>query len=141
MSWLLDTNVISEVRKGARAHPSVRGWWERTPEDDMYISVLVVGEIRRGIEAVRRRDEPTALALEQWLMRLRETFHDRVLPVDAHIADRWGALAVPDPLPVIDGLLAATALVHGLTLVTRNVRDIERTGVRSLDPFALPEVH
>ena len=136
MSWLLDTNVISEVRKGVRAHRSVREWWERTPEDDMYLSVLVVGEVRRGIDSIRPRDEPSALALEQWLARLRESFSGRVLKIDEAIADRWGALDVPDRLPVVDGLLAATALVHGLTLVTRKVRDIERTGVKLLDPFS-----
>jgi predicted nucleic acid-binding protein len=101
----------------------------------MFTSVLVLGEVRRGIESARRRDEVKGVAIEQWLLRLIETFGDRVIPIDARIADRWGALDVPDRLPVVDGLLAATALVHDLTLVTRNVRELERTGVRSLDPF------
>ena len=135
MSWLLDTNVVSEIRKGGRANEGVRVWNERTRGQDKLVSVLTLGEIRRGIEAKRRRDTPTALALEQWLLRLEETFADRVLAVDRIIADRWGALSVPDPLPIVDGLLAATALVHDLTLVTRNVRQLERTGARLLDPF------
>jgi hypothetical protein len=133
--WLLDTNVVSEVRKGERADPGVREWWTRISDDEVFISVLVVGEIRRGIESVRRRDASRALAIEQWLLRLTETFHDRVLPIDARIADRWGLLGIPDPVPVVDGLMAATALVHDLTLVTRNVRQLERTSVRLLDPF------
>jgi predicted nucleic acid-binding protein len=135
VTWLLDTNVISEVRKGRRADAGVRAWWAATPDEAIFLSVMVLGEIRHGIESVRRRDPASALAAEQWLLRLSETFRDRVLPVDARIAERWGALGVQDPVPVVDGLLAATALVHGLTLVTRNVRRVERTGVRILDPF------
>lgn len=102
----------------------------------MFTSVLVLGEIRRGIELIRRRDGPSALALEQWLERLASDFAERVLPIDARVADLWGSLNVPDPIPTVDGLLAATALVHDLVLVTRNVRDVERTGVRLLDPAA-----
>ncbi len=135
MSWLLDTNVLSELRKGARADAGVRAWFDQAADAELFTSVMVLGEIRRGIESVRRRDSTAALAIEQWLLRLTETFADRVLPVDAEVADRWGALNVPDPVPTVDGLLAATALVHDLTLVTRNVRDVERTGVRSFDPF------
>ena len=136
MSFLVDTNVLSELRKGERADRGVRNWFEGAGEEDLFTSVLVLGEVRRGIEAVRRRDVPSALALEQWLLRLTQTFGDRVLSVDGAVADRWGVLNVPDPLPTVDGLLAATALVHDLTLVTRNVRDVARTGVRCLDPFA-----
>lgn len=136
MSYLIDTNVLAELRKGERTHPGVRAWFAGSPEEELFTSVLVLGEIRRGIESIRRRDAPSALALEQWLLRLSETFSDRILPVDTVIADRWGVLNVPDPVPTVDGLLAATALVHDLTLVTRNVRDVERTGVRLLDPFA-----
>jgi predicted nucleic acid-binding protein len=136
VSWLLDTNVVSELRKRDRADPGVIAWRHRTRGEDKYLSVLTLGEVRRGIDSIRRRDEPSALALEQWLSRLRESFSGRILKIDEAIADRWGALDVPDRLPVVDGLLAATALVHGLTLVTRNVRDIERTGVPLLDPFS-----
>ena len=136
MSCLLDTSVLSELRKGDRADSGVRGWFAAAADADLFTSVLVVGEIRRSIESIRRRDPRSAMALDQWLARLNETFADRVLPVDLAIADRWGALNVPDPLPTVDGLLAATALVHHLTLVTRNVRDFERTGAIVLNPFA-----
>jgi toxin FitB len=136
VSWLVDTNVLSELRKGDRAHPGIRAWFDDAREGELFTSVLVLGEIRRGIESIRRRDAPSALALEQWLARLASDFADRVLPVDAHVADRWGGLNVPDPIPTVDGLLAATALVHDLVLVTRNVRDVERTGVRLWDPTA-----
>ncbi len=136
MTWLLDTNVLSELRKGERAPAGIRSWFESTNEAELYTSVLVLGELRRGIESIRRRDVPSALALEQWLIRLEERFSDRVLPIDAKVAERWGRLNVPDPIPPIDGLLAATALVHDLVLVTRNTRDVERTGARTLDPTA-----
>lgn len=136
MSWLVDTNVVSELRKGARCDRAVLAWFEGVEEDELFTSVLVVGEVRRGVESIRRRDPIAATALEQWLARLLETFGDRVLPIDSGVAERWGALNVPDPLPAVDGLLAATALVHGLTLVTRNVRDVERSGVRVLNPFS-----
>jgi toxin FitB len=96
----------------------------------------VLGEIRRGIESIRRRDVPSALALEGWIERLGGDFADRVLPIDGRVADRWGALNVPDPVPTVDGLLAATALVHDLVLDTRNTRDVERTGARVFDPTA-----
>ena len=136
MSFLVDTNVLSELRKGPRAAHGVREWFEGSAEGDVYTSVLVLGEIRRGIESVRRRDRSGAAALEQWLARMTESFADRVLGIDAAIADRWGTLNVPDPIPTVDGLLAATALVHGMTVVTRNVRDIARTGVPVLNPFS-----
>jgi len=136
VSWLVDTNVLSELRKGIRAHPGIRAWFADAREAELFTSVLVLGEIRRGIELIRRRDGPSALALEQWLDRLAGDFAERVLPIDARVADLWGSLNVPDPIPTVDGLLAATALVHDLVLVTRNVRDVERTGVRLLDPAA-----
>ena len=134
MSWLLDTNILSELRKGDRANSGVRGWFAGTLEKELFTSVLVLGELRRGIESIRRRDVPSALALEQWLARLTTDFGNRILPIDARIADRWGSLNVPDPVPTVDGLLAATALVHDLVLVTRNIHDVERTGARLLDP-------
>jgi hypothetical protein len=134
VSWLIDTNVVSDLRKGDRANDGIRAWFAESSEDELFTSVLVLGEIRRGIESIRRRDTPSALALEQWLHRLTTDFGERVLPVDARVADRWGILNVPDPVPTVDGLLAATALVHDLVLVTRNVRDVASTGVRLLDP-------
>ena len=139
MSWLVDTNVLSELRKGDRANGGVRTWFTEAHDEDLFTSVLVLGEIRRGIESIRRRDLPSALALEHWLARVTAEFSDRVLPITAAIADRWGALNVPNPIPTIDGLLAATALEHDLVLVTRNVRDVAGTGARVLDPTAWGE--
>lgn len=135
MSFLVDTNVLSELRKGRRADRGVREWFAAANDEDLFTSVLVIGELRRGIASIRRRDAAAAAALEQWLSRLTEMFSDRILPIDVAVADRWGALNVPDPLPTVDGLLAATALVHGLALVTRNTRDVARTGVALVDPF------
>ena len=134
MSWLLDTNVIAEVRKGARGDPGVVRWASGR-QDEAWLSVLTVGEIRRGIELKRRRDELAARHLENWLQGLLSGFESRILPVDGRVAEVWGRLNVPDPRPVVDTMLAATAIVHGLTLVTRNVSDVEGTGVRGLNPF------
>jgi len=134
VTWLLDTNIVSELRKGERADPRLRAWFAEAEEDALFTSVLVVGEVRRGIESIRRRDVPSALALELWLTTLTDGFADRILPVDRMVAEEWGRLNVPDPVPTVDGLLAATARVHGLTLVTRNTRDVTRTGVPLLDP-------
>lgn len=136
MRWLIDTNVLAELRKGERGDSGVRAWYADARAEDLCTSVLVLGEIRRGIENLRRRDASGALAIEHWLARLVAGFADRVLPVDAQVAERWGALNVPNPVPVVDGLLAATALVHDLVLVTRNVKDVAGTGVRLLDPTA-----
>jgi predicted nucleic acid-binding protein len=135
LSYLLDTNVISELRKGKRANPSVSSWFDGLADQEIYLSVLTIGEIRRGVESVRRRDPDSAAALDSWLSRLTEAHRDRILQVDRAIAEEWGRMNVPDPLPVVDGLLAATARIVGLTLVTRNVADVEATGVELLDPF------
>lgn len=134
MTWLVDTNILSELRKGDRANDGVRTWFAETEDADLFTSVLVVGELRRGVESIRRRDAVAAIALDQWLSGLAAGFGDRILPVDRPVAERWGRLNVPDPLPTVDGLLAATALEHDLILVTRNTRDVQRTGVRVLDP-------
>lgn len=133
--YLLDTNVLSEFRKGERAHPGVLAWFEQANDAELFTSVLVLGELRRGVESIRRRDKVAASALDQWLARLVTQFTERVLPVDSETANCWGILNVPNPIPTVDGLLAATALLHGFTLVTRNTRDVERTGVTLLNPF------
>ena len=135
MRFLLDTNVIAEVRKGSRANANVRAWFAALDPEAILLSVVTVGEIRRGIESVRRRDPAAARALERWLRRLLTDHGNRVLAVDLSIAEEWGRLNVPDPLPVIDGLLAATAKVHGLTLATRNVKDVARSGADVVNPF------
>jgi toxin FitB len=136
LSYLLDTNVISELRKGKDAGPYVSSWFGGLADEEIYLSVLTIGEIRRGIENVRRRDPDSATALDSWLGRMSETHRDRILPVDRAIAEEWGRLNLPDPLPAVDGLLAVTAKVVGLTLVvTRNVADVAGTGVGLFDPF------
>ena len=134
--FLLDTNVLSELRKGARVDVNVQRWLASVDEDLIFLSVLVTGEIRRGIEAIRKRDPRAATALERWLDNLMQAYSDRVLPVDAATADEWGRLDARGSLPVVDGLLAATAQVHDLTFVTRNVKDVIATGIDVLDPFA-----
>jgi predicted nucleic acid-binding protein len=136
LSYLLDTNVISELRKGQRADTNVAAWFAGLADDEIFLSVLTIGEIRRGIEGVRRHDPDSAAALDRWLALLSEAHGDRILPIDRAIAEEWGRMNVPDPLPVVDGLLAATARVLSLTLVTRNVADVEGTGVELLNPFA-----
>lgn len=135
MSFLLDTNVLSELRKGKRANPDVVAWFAEIPEEELFLSVLIAGEIRQGIERLRRRDLDTAERLDRWLVTLLADYADRILPLDLRIAELWGRLNDPDPLPAIDGLLAATAIAHGLTLVTRNGRDVARTGVSIVNPF------
>ena len=137
MSYLLDTNVISELRKGQRCAPDVASWFAEVSSGEVYLSALTVGEIRKGIENLRRRDEQRAEALDAWLQELREVYSDRILPIDEAIAEQWGRFNVPDSLPVLDSLLAATASVHGLTLVTRNLKDVKRTGVDCLNPFGV----
>lgn len=135
MSYLVDTNVVSEIRKRDRMNSGVRGWLATLDDNDFFLSVLAIGELRRGLERIRRRDLVAAERLETWLDGLIGTYGGQILPVTTEIADRWGRLGVPNPIPAIDGLLAATALVHDLTLVTRNEKDVASTGVSVLNPF------
>jgi toxin FitB len=134
VSFLLDTNVVSEIRKHT-PDAGVAQWFASVPADSLFLSVLVVGEIRQGIERLARRDSAQAEIFEQWLSQLVDGYDDRLIPITERIAQTWGRLNVPAPLPVVDGLLAATALVHDWTLVTRNVADVRSTGVRLLNPF------
>jgi predicted nucleic acid-binding protein len=134
VSFLLDTNVLAEVRK-PRPHAAVIAWFEGVTATQLFLSVLAVGEIQQGVERLRARDPRRAAAFEGWLRRLRTDFADRVLPVTEAIAVEWGRLNARATLPVIDGLMAATARVHGLTVVTRNAVDFRRSGVPVLDPF------
>lgn len=99
------------------------------------MSVLTIGEIRKGIESIRLRDQAAARVLDRWLRHLVSSYKDRILPVDQEVAEQWGEMNVPDPLPVMDGLIAATARVHELTVATRNAKDRARTGVPFVNPF------
>ena len=135
MSFILDTNVVSEPRKGQRADANLMRWFSSARTEEMYISVLVIGEIRQGIEGLRRRDTLQAGRLESWLEGLRLGYADRILPIDLEAAEEWGRMNVPDPISTRDGLMAATAKVRNMTFVTRNTADVERTGVRLLNPF------
>jgi predicted nucleic acid-binding protein len=137
--FLLDTNVVSELVR-PRPNPRVTQWLDSTDEELLYLSVLTLGEIRKGITTLT--DPARKMKLEAWLSgNLLARFEGRILPIDRAIADRWGQIAgFPavhgSPLPVIDGLLAATALHHNLTLVTRNTSDVARTRVGVFDPWA-----
>ena len=135
MSYLIDTNVISELRKGARCDASVAAWWSKVNEDELWLSALVIGEIRRGIELARKRDPQKALALETWLEEIVTGFDDRILPVDKKVAEQWGRLNAIRPIPVVDALLAATARANDLTFVTRNGKDVAGVGIDILNPF------
>lgn len=135
MSFLLDTNVVSELRKGRRADAGVVAWLAAQSDGELFLSVLVLGELRLGIERLRRRDPRAARALDTWLRQLRRDFADRILTIDLEVAEIWGALGAETPLPPIDALLGATALARGLTVVTRNEKDIARTGAEWLNPF------
>ena len=133
--FLLDTNVISELRKRERCAPSVNTWAQRTEPNQNFLSVLVVGQLRRGTILKRRTDRAAADALEQWIARLTHLYGDRILPITLEIAQEWGRLSAARPIPPKDGLLAATANVHRLTLVTRNTRNVQGLGVAVLNPW------
>ena len=135
MSYLIDTNIISELRKGDRCDPAVAAWWAKVDENELWTSALVLGEIRRGIELARRHDPQKAKGLEAWLEEVIYGFGDRILDLDAQVADEWGRMNAIRPLPVIDALIAATARANSLTFVTRNVSDVQGVGVDLLNPF------
>jgi toxin FitB len=135
LSYLVDTNVLSELRRKA---PDARviDWFSQRPTGTLYLSVLTLGEIRKGVEALP--DPSRRLALLDWLeTELPAFFVGRILPIDAAVADRWGRMVAQAgrPLPAIDSLLAATALQHGLILVTRNLRDVKGLEVQVINPW------
>jgi predicted nucleic acid-binding protein len=139
--YILDTNVISELRKARKTHPNVRKWAERLPLASLYISVISVLELEIGILLIGRRDndrrdKEQGAILRGWMDRhVLPTFSGRILAIDTDVAQRCAMLHVPSPRSDRDALIAATALVHGLTVATRNVADFERTGVGVLNPW------
>jgi predicted nucleic acid-binding protein len=136
--YLVDTNVISEVRKKSKANPGVRAFFKQAIADEarLVISGITVGELRRGVEAIRHRgDVRQANQLEKWLVALLTEYQDHMLDIDPDIAQLWGRLRVPHPENALDKQIAATALIYELTVVTRNHKDFVKTGVRVLNPF------
>ena len=140
MSYLLDTNILSEMRKPlSRRNAGLTVWLSAVKPHELYLSVLVVGEIRKGIAQLRARDADQALALDTWLGRIESFYADRILPITLPIARRWGEAQAVRNYPVIDSLLAATADEHELRLVSRNVADLKDwPAVRApLNPFSI----
>lgn len=136
--YLLDTNVVSEARKGPRADAGVITFLTlaRQKNEALYLTALQIGELRQGVERLRRRgDAAQAKRLAEWMNKVVREFHDEILPFDAEAGQIWGALCAIDPSHVVDKQVAAIALLHDLTVVTRNTADFERTGVRLHNPF------
>lgn len=140
MTFLLDTNVISELRKAkaAKADPKVTLWVQSVPSGALFLSAIVIQELEIGVLLAERRDPAKGEILRAWLdLHVLPTFSDRILPVDTVVARRSAALHVPEPRPIRDGLIAATAIVHGMTIVTRNSIDFLSTGAAVLNPWTL----
>lgn len=136
--YLIDTNVISEIRKGNKANPGVRQFFEEAIETNarLYVSVITIGELRRGVDLIfQRGDMEQGQLLEHWLNAILTQYQDNILAIDSEMALLWGKLRVPNPQHALDKLIAATALIYDLTVVTRNVSDFEKTGVRLWNPF------
>jgi predicted nucleic acid-binding protein len=136
--YLIDTNVISEARKETRANPGVVDFFRQAISSNapLYLSVITLGELRRGTELMRHRgDADQAARLEAWLTILVEQYARNILPFDSDAAQVWGRLRVPDPQHALDKQIAAIALVNGLTIVTRNIGDFRDTGAKILNPF------
>ena len=134
--YLLDTNVLSEIRKSQRLrNSSVFAWWQTMRNESVFLSVLVLGEVRKGIDLLARKDSTAAQKLDQWLAETLEQFAGRILDVSLETALKWGELSAIRTLPQVNGLLAATALHHNLTLVTRNTDDFRGLGLSLHNPF------
>ena len=133
--FLLDTNVVSELRKKSNADSSVVGWSLSQPASMLFLSVIIVRELEYGVLLAARKDAQKAGVLKNWLETILERFDGRTIAIDTEIARRCAALHVPDPKSERDSWIAATALVHKLTVVTRNTRDFEGTGVKLFNPW------
>jgi len=128
VNYLFDTNIISEVRKGAKCDSNVAAWYDSIDDADIYLSVLTLGELRKGVERARASDPTQTRALEKWLTTVAECFSERILTVDQAVADEWGRMGAKRPVSTVNSLLAATAKVHGMTLAMRNVSDVADLG-------------
>ena len=135
MPFLLDTNILSELRKGDRCNKNVSNWAAKECDQAHYISVLSLSEIRKGIELLRKKSPADCTPFEIWLQKLQSDYTNCTIAITTEIAERWGELSALRPLPVIDSLLAATALEHGLTLATRNTKDFDGLGIAIVNPF------
>lgn len=136
--YLIDTNVLSELRKiySHKGHPQVELWKQTVADDDLYISTITIRELHYGILRIQQRDKIQAEILRTWLEKsVLIGFAKRILPITTEIAWRCAELHIPDPRPELDSWIAATALVHDFTLVTRNIKDFSSTGVRLLNPW------
>ncbi len=136
--YLIDTNVISEIRKHAKANEGVQAFFRQVAEEEqpVFISVVTIGELRRGVELIRHRgDERQARQLEKWLTGILAQYRDNILDIDPDTAQLWGYLRVPHPENALDKLIAATALIYDLTVVTRNHKDFVKTGIKVFNPF------
>lgn len=134
--YILDTNVVSELRKGPKAHRNVRRWAQALPAAGLYLSVISILELEIGILLVERRDQQQGFVLRAWMdTHVLPTFSGRILAIDTAVARRCAALHVPDPRSDRDALIAATALVHGMTVATRNVNHFQAMGVAMVDPW------
>jgi toxin FitB len=136
--YLVDTDVISEIRKGEKANAGVRAFFESARRDDvdLYLSVVSIGELRQGVERIRHRgDSEQAALMDRWLRQVTRTYADGILSFDEETAHVWGRLRVPNPENPLDKQIAATALIHDLTVVTRNTEHFAPTGVRLKNPF------
>lgn len=135
MRYLLDTNILSEIRKEGRGDPGLQSWFHSVDGRDLAISVLALGEIRLGVLRLEPKDPATAQHLMTWLLRVESAFRGRTLSVDAMATEIWARWNSIRSLPIIDSLQAATAVAHGMTFVTRNVRDLKEIDVDLLNPF------
>ena len=135
---MVDTNVISESRKKAKTNKGVKAFFKQVTEEDqpLFISVITLGELRRGVDLIRHRgDTRQANLLEKWLDNLLSNYSDYILNIDTDIAQLWGRLRVPHPENALDKQIAATAIIHDLTVVTRNEKDFVKTGVKAINPY------
>lgn len=136
MTFLADTNVLSELRKRERADDRVRAWMAVHGWGAIHTSWIAIAEMKRGAAMVGRRDPARAAALDKWIFELLDRLDSRVFPVERSVAEAWASLMIPNTRPAMDTLIAATSLVHGLTLATRNVRDFAGSGINVVDPWA-----